>query len=150
MNHLAVIIHAGLLKQVVIACGIIRQHREDELPLLCGAVYQQGFLQRNNRLLALVICHKDIFMYFFVDAQLFKCLFTQAPACKAIGSVEQQHTQRPPQRHKQHHRNKISLHLQCPGTGQQPKAPAYSQMHCQQHKAKPEPVTHAVPPVLQS
>ena len=88
MNHLAVVIHAGLLKQVVIACGIIRQHREDELPLLCRAVYQQGFLQRNNRLLTLVICHKDIFMYFFVDAQLSKHLFSRALACKAIGRVE--------------------------------------------------------------
>ena len=88
MHHLAVVIHAGLLKQVVIACGIIRQHREDELPLLCRAVYQQGFLQRNNRLLTLVICHKDTFMYFFVDAQFFKHLFSRALACKAIGRVE--------------------------------------------------------------
>ena len=62
--------------------------REDELPLLCRAVYQQGFLQRNNRLLTLVICHKDIFVYFLVYSQLFKCLFPQAPACKAIGRVE--------------------------------------------------------------
>ena len=147
--HFAVVVHAGLLKQVIIACGVIRQHREDELAFLRGTVNQQRFLQWNDRILAFVIRHKDTFVYFFVDVQLFKCLFPQAPACKAVGSVEQQHTQRPPQRHKKHHRSKISLHLQYLGPGQQPDPPAYGQMYCQQHKTKPEPVTHAMPPVLQ-
>ena len=88
MYHLAVVVHPGLLQQVVVTCGVVREHREDELPLLCRAVYKQGFLQRNNRLLTLVICHKDIFVYFLVYSQLFKCLFPQTPACKAIGRVE--------------------------------------------------------------
>lgn len=72
MYHFAVVVHAGLLKQVIIACGVIRQHREDELAFLRGTVNQQRFLQWNDRILAFVIRH---FVYFFVDVQLFKCLF---------------------------------------------------------------------------
>ena len=88
MYHFAVVVHTGLLKQVIIACGVIRQHREDELAFLRGTVNQQRFLQWNDHILAFVIRHKDTFVYFFVDMQLFKCLFPQTHACKAIGRVE--------------------------------------------------------------